>query len=165
MVKNKEDIYLKSGKLNLNYLDNTFKKTHTLENKSFQKQNTEDENKPYINDEIRTILEDMGKYVKNDAPYKNVTSAQEQNLINHINTKKQKITKKSTQEQNLIDNVKKSKIKKMSFTLFGREILQDVFNDKGEFIARIGECINEEILNIATNNNCLIQLLLKTYPT
>ncbi|ONI47867.1 hypothetical protein AN643_03820 [Candidatus Epulonipiscioides saccharophilum] len=90
-------------------------------------------------------------------------------IRNNINLKNMtKNRRKITQAEELTNMVANSKMENSEnepFILFGREILQNVVNDKGELLAVAGDLIHEELIIKADYEDCLIQLLLKTYPT
>ncbi len=50
-------------------------------------------------------------------------------------------------------------------SLIGKTVYRDVFDDKGELIAKEGEEIDEDILLEAKDKECLVQLIMKTYPS
>ncbi|OON94275.1 MAG: hypothetical protein ATN31_03965 [Candidatus Epulonipiscioides saccharophilum] len=90
-------------------------------------------------------------------------------IRDHVNSRNiAKNRRKITQAEELTNIVETSKMESSEnepFILFGREILQNVVNDKGELLAVAGDLIHEELIIKADYEDCLIQLLLKTYPT
>jgi len=134
--------------------ENKIEKSKISENEDIEFENKMEKSKASKNKEKEDIE------LKNKVEKLKVSKNKEKENIKFENkVTKSKTSKNKEKEDTEVEN------KKVPFVLFGREILQNVVNDKGELIARVGDLINEELLNIAINSDCIIQLLLKTYPT
>ncbi|OOB78724.1 MAG: hypothetical protein BEN19_08645 [Epulopiscium sp. Nuni2H_MBin003] len=153
-MKERSDLYLKHGKLDLNqlvYAEEIQDSSQPTIQIDVQKkpQNTRqtqknDNGMPYIDNKIISVFEDMSEYLGSSIPQ---VSTQEQHLKQHI-------------EQ----HIKKHRKQKSEFiSPFGKVLLKDVYNNTGKILFRKGEQITEEILIEATEKECLVQLLLKTY--
>lgn len=124
-------------------------------NKLEDNQHTEDVKtsvKPYMSEEIHSVLKAMGEYLLGDNKDQEGLSqetAQEKNLPEEIEA--DMISEEITLEQFRV---------KQDEVLKGRKLTDNIMTKSGEYIGRRGEVITEYLIQVAKENGCMLKVIM-----